>query len=263
MVSCVWGLLVVAVEGSVMADKPIVYRSHATTNLRVYLGLAILFLLLSGVALYFDLTIAAAHQTNVLPGDLRRIIRLSEVFAHGFGLTVIVLSIWLLAPELRRRLPRLILCGVLASASAQVMKLAFVRLRPMAYRINPYQIELPDTITQTWTRFDEQLNAADVGISYYVQAFPSAHAAMAVGVTVGLCWLLPRGRWLFFLLAILACYQRIQSHAHWASDVFAGAAIGTLVAGLLLQDWGLGWVMTRYENRADSVSETTNENVTP
>ncbi len=230
--------------------------------MRVHIGLATLLLLLTGVAMYFDITIAAAHQTNVLPGDFRRIIRLSEMFAHGFGLTVIVLSIWLLAPDLRRRLPRLILCGVLASASAQVMKSAFVRLRPIAYQIDPYQIELPETVTMTWTRIDEQLNSADIGVSYFVQAFPSAHAALAVGVTVALCWLLPRGRWLFFLMACLACYQRVQSHAHWASDVFAGAAVGMIVAGLLLQDWGLGWALSRYENGVDSALETTDDKVT-
>ena len=183
------------------------------------------------------------------------------MFAHGFGLATIVVSVWLLAPQLKRKLPRLILCGVLSSAGAQLAKLAFVRLRPVAYRTQALQYELPDSIVASWTDVHQQLRENHVGVSYFVQAFPSAHAAMACGIAVGLCWLLPRGRWLFITFAILACYQRVQSHAHWASDVFAGAAIGTLIAGLLLQDWGLGWILARYENRAVPESETAAEHL--
>jgi pimeloyl-ACP methyl ester carboxylesterase len=206
------------------------------------------------VALWFDLSVATAHQSSVLPGDLRRIVRLSEVFAHGFGLAVVAMSVWLLAPKHRRRVPRLILCGVFASLSAQLAKLAVVRLRPMAYRNEDLEFVMPESIAASWTRIDEQLRAIDVGVSYFVQSFPSAHSAMATGIAVGLCWLLPSGRWMFILLAVLACYQRVQSHSHWASDVFAGAGIGVLIAGLLVQNWGLGWLLTRYENRVDTKS---------
>ena len=219
-------------------------------SLRRHLVWAALLLLLSIAALPFDVAVAAFHESKMLPGDFRRAVVLSEVFAHGFGLIVIMVSIWLFAPDLRRHLVRLALCGVLAAAVAQLLKLIFARLRPAAYRNLAHQLELPDSITATWTEIDQPLHAGQVGISYFVQSFPSAHSAMAVGVAAGLCYLLPRGRWLFVALAILACYQRIQCQAHWTSDVFAGAAIGNLVAGLLLQGWGLGWVLARYENGA-------------
>lgn len=38
---------------------------------------------------------------------------------------------------------------------------------------------------------------------------------------------------------------------------FAGAAVGMLVAGLLLQDWGLGWVLTRYDQGIELASKST------
>ncbi len=231
-----------------MAGKLKEGQMYLGAGLRRHLVWAALLLLLAVLAMPFDLAVAAFHETKILPGDFRRVVTLSEVFAHGFGLTAIVVSIWLFAPDLRRYLIRLALCGVLASGVAQLVKQMCARLRPVAYRNLAHQLELPDSVTATWTELDQPLHAGQVGISYFVQSFPSAHSAMAVGVAAGLCCLLPRGRWLFIVFAILACYQRIQSQAHWTSDVFAGAAIGMLVAGLLLQGWGLGWVLARYEN---------------
>ena len=37
--------------------------------------------------------------------------------------------------------------------------------------------------------------------------------------------------WLFAAFAALACFQRMEAQAHFASDVLAGAAIGCLVGG--------------------------------
>jgi undecaprenyl-diphosphatase len=63
-----------------------------------------------------------------------------------------------------------------------------------------------------------------------LQSFPSAHAATAVGLAIGLSALHPRGRWLFAAFALLAVVQRIEAQAHFSSDVLAGAAVGCAAA---------------------------------
>ena len=55
-------------------------------------------------------------------------------------------------------------------------------------------------------------------------------AVLAVGLAVMLSSLFPRGRVLFSVMAILVGMQRIVVSAHFPSDVFAGAAVGWLVA---------------------------------
>jgi len=251
-----------AFAGASMTEKVMDNQMQSAPALRGYLLWVGLLLLLSVVALPFDLAVAEFHKAGSLPGDFQRFVTLSEVFAHGFGLITIGISIWLLAPHHRPRLPRLMLCGLLASGLAQLMKLGFMRFRPLAYQNLAHQMELPDTVAATWSEVEQPLHVARVGVAYFSQAFPSGHSALAVSVAACLCWLLPKGRWLFVTLATMACYQRVQSHAHWTSDVLAGAAVGMLVAGLLLQNWGLGWVLKWYENRAELASKTqVNQNV--
>jgi hypothetical protein len=65
-----------------------------------------------------------------------------------------------------------------------------------------------------------------------MQSFPSGHSANAVLLAVFLSTLFPGGKPLFWTLAGAACLQRILSHAHWPSDVFAGALVGLVAAAL-------------------------------
>ena len=76
------------------------------------------------------------------------------------------------------------------------------------------------------------------------RAFPSAHAASAVGLAVALSRFYPQGRPLFVGLAVLACLQRMTSGAHFLSDVLAGAAIGYLFAHACV---GNGWLARRFD----------------
>jgi membrane-associated phospholipid phosphatase len=62
------------------------------------------------------------------------------------------------------------------------------------------------------------------------QSFPSGHTAAAVGLALGLCWVYPKGRLLFPLLAMLVACERINDGAHFLSDTLCGAAVSSLVA---------------------------------
>jgi membrane-associated phospholipid phosphatase len=64
---------------------------------------------------------------------------------------------------------------------------------------------------------------------------PSGHSATAFSLAFCLSKLYPRGRVLWFSFALLLASSRIMVDAHYLSDVFAGAALGWLIAKLFSQ----------------------------
>jgi len=181
-----------------------------------HIAIGIGLLLAAWFVVPMDIFIAENASSKSWPGDLRRIIKLSEIFAHGFGVALIVGGIWFLAAEKRKYLPRLIACVAFPPITAHLVKLLIARRRPTAYLDHWLQPHYPDVSAQTWVGFWQQ-NAPNV--EYATQAFPSAHAALVCGLTIGLAYVFPKGRMLFLFVATLACIQRITFLAHWTSDV--------------------------------------------
>ena len=70
--------------------------------------------------------------------------------------------------------------------------------------------------------------------------FPSSHTAAAVAFTVVLSHLYPQGRAVFRTLAVACAAQRSLTHAHWLSDVLAGAAVGYAAGHLVWRASGRG-----------------------
>lgn len=171
-----------------------------------------------------------------LRGDIERVIKLMEIFAHGTGLLVTGALIWTLAPGYRRCLPRLLAAYALAGLAVNLTKLMIPRLRPSA---GP-EASLPES-TLNW--------------DYLSQSFPSGHSAAAVALGLSLAILFPRGRWVFMTLAALACLQRVVFDAHWPSDVLAGAAIGVWAVAVVYQS---AWA-DRFFNRIESGPIENNE----
>jgi membrane-associated phospholipid phosphatase len=169
-----------------------------------------------------------------LSGDLSRLIRLSEVFAWGGSVALIVA----VAAVLDRRGWRIgLVLGIASLGSglaADGVKLLVARTRPAATALEA------TTASGTFVRWfpGATHTTLESQFGHGQQSFPSGHAATAIGLAVGLAALYPRARWLFFVLAALACFQRLHAQAHYPSDVLAGAAIGCLVAGLTLR-WDL------------------------
>ncbi len=198
------------------------------------------------IAFNYDFAFAQPDTMAELPGDLKRVFDLSEIFAHGFGIFLVVVGIWTLVPEKRRFLPRLISCAVIPSLTVQLVKLLVARRRPTAFLNRDGSVEFPERIFDTWLGW---LPQQELNLKYISQSFPSAHTATAIGMAVGLSWMFPRGKILFFTIAFLSASQRITSLAHWSSDVFFGAAIAFVMAGALTQNWGWGYVVGRLERR--------------
>lgn len=61
------------------------------------------------------------------------------------------------------------------------------------------------------------------------ESFPSNHATQSFAVASVIAEHYPRVRWLVYAIAAGVGSARVSNNAHWASDVVAGAAIGTLV----------------------------------
>jgi membrane-associated phospholipid phosphatase len=157
------------------------------------------------------------------PGELDKLFDLSEVFGHATGVLLIILTVLALDPRGWRSAAWVAAAGYGGGLGADVLKLLVSRTRPNAV---VGEIVGWDTF-QAWLPF---LSAGSGG-----QSFPSAHMGTATGLAVALATLYPRGRWLFVAFAVLAGCQRIESGAHFPSDVFWGAAVGLLVGTAVMQ----------------------------
>jgi membrane-associated phospholipid phosphatase len=183
------------------------------------------------VALAIDVPVTANRNAEAIPGDLNRIVELSEIFAHGFGAALALLLVWQLAPRLRHRMRPLAVCLIMPGLVVQGFKLMVARRRPLFYEVENLDsteriLALPDSAHETWSGLFPDWA---IGSDYAYQSFPSAHAATAFAMAICLSWLFPQARVLFYVLAILAAFQRITSGAHWLSDVIAGAAVAFVV----------------------------------
>ena len=63
--------------------------------------------------------------------------------------------------------------------------------------------------------------------------FPSSHAVVAFGAAAILSRLFPRARVVWYAAAVGCAVSRLLAHAHYLSDVAAGAFIGIAVAALV------------------------------
>ena len=215
----------------------------------------VLVLLIAAVCLApFDVVISKALQTGFLPGDLQKVFHLSEIFAHGFGVLMILLGIWVLFPEKQKYIPRVAMLAAFSGLTAQCIKMFIVRQRPGDF------VGQWEKATSTWSGFIDHFA---LNTDNNLQSFPSGHTATAVGLAVGLTYVFPRGKYLFTGLAILASLQRIVGNAHWTSDVLSGAAVALLVSCLLMQDYGLGRFCNRLESKPVSDQAATGSGSPP
>ena len=198
-------------------------------------------------ALPFDLPIAISCRQGELPGDLEKIIVLSEVFAHGYGVLLIGLAMALLDPVRRPQLLRVYCCAFGAGLVTGLIKCCVARTRPLNFS---FEGDVFATFLGWFPLLDPELaNRA-------FQSFPSGHAATAFGFAIGLSSVYPRGRWLFFLLAVLASTQRVIFLAHYASDVLFAAAIGCVFPYYCVYGGPLARWLNRWERYASGLAPT-------
>jgi membrane-associated phospholipid phosphatase len=157
-----------------------------------------------------------------------------EAFGHGLGVIVLVLALHQLDPGHRWAIPRVLVCAFAAGGADDLVKMLILRTRPQDCLLDG----------GVWSTFGQWFPG--VCLSGAGQSFPSAHTATAAGFALALTWLYPQGRILFSVLVVLLGCQRMISESHYLSDVLIGAAIGCVVAQLLLRVgplpvWFSGW----------------------
>ncbi len=87
-------------------------------------------------------------------------------------------------------------------------------------------------------------------------SFPSGHSTTIFALAVALCCLFPRLRLVFLTVAIWVACSRVMIGVHWASDVIAGAALGTATTLMLRhwfaqRGWAFVWRAGVFARRAD------------
>ena len=185
---------------------------------RRYLELAVLFACVTIGALAIDLPVARWVEGNGIGriGDFDRLIIWSEIYSHGIGVGLLIITVFVLDPTCRRQSLRLIALSLGSGLASDGFKLIVARSRP---RVSA----LEGSVLDTFHGFFPAIT------NHGWQSFPSSHSATAVGLAIGLSWLYPRGRWLFCLFALIAMAQRWANRDHFVSDTCAGAVVALLV----------------------------------
>jgi len=181
-------------------------------------------LVLAGCAVMpWDVAIDHWVRSCDIPGMLDDVFVAGESFGNAAGVLLIALTIFVLAPQYRRKVPT-ILCAALGSGiTSQALKVFVTRTRPR---------DLPADLASFRDTFEWPFLVTTENIR--VRSLPSSHTATAVGLAVALAWCFPRGRWLFAGLAALVAVQRVEIRAHFPSDVLFGSAVGWVFAQVWL-----------------------------
>jgi membrane-associated phospholipid phosphatase len=200
-------------------------RSHSRFALSPFnWGIPASLLALAALSLLVDLPVARSCSPANIPRFVFDVVDQLELFGHGVGATLIVITV-AAVDRMRRPLTGwLLVCSLGAGLAANLIKSIICRHRPR-------EIDL-STITSIQETFGPIL-------AYWApkamgHSFPSAHTAVGFGLAVGLTRLYPQAAWYWFTLAALVGLQRVVSSAHYPSDVFAGACVGWLFASFVV-----------------------------
>jgi membrane-associated phospholipid phosphatase len=185
-----------------------------------------------------DLPLARLCAENGLPGDIRKGLNLMEAYAHGIGVGLICLTVFVLDRSRRKYIWRLAACPIAGGLMGLLAKRLIARSRPMRF-------DLSQPIGESFGAWLPSWNVP--GWDHPLQSFPSGHVATAVGLTVALVRFYPHGRPLFIAFAVLAACQRMGSSAHFLSDTLAGAAVGLFFAAMVFDPRFGGKIYDRLE----------------
>ena len=180
--------------------------------------------------------------THSLLGDLRKVLDVSEVFAHGFGVLMILVTAAVLDPSIDRRLPRVAACAYGPGLVAEVAEAP----RPSS---GPTQSIRPGDVWSTFSVVEHVGVRRDPSHS---AAAPSSHFRPGTPPPPSAWPLACRGS----VHADDGCspssrhwppHSACSRHAHFVSDTLAAAAIGCLTAAGVFRKHGLGHWFARLE----------------
>jgi membrane-associated phospholipid phosphatase len=190
----------------------------------------------------FDVSVARLCSGHPVARPVVRVLQFIAYFAsNGFGVLVVLTALVVLRRSKLSCVPQLISATLGAGLLADIVKLCVCRGRPLSIDLSTA------TFSSTFHGFLPFLSAGSHG-----QSFPSGHAATAAGLAIALSLRFPRGRWLFVCVAAIASVSRVIVHAHFPTDVAAGAMLGGMWAIACYQGF-LGSIFLRIERKLEQV----------
>jgi membrane-associated phospholipid phosphatase len=227
-------------------------KTQATCHGLIFASIA--FILAGFLALSVDTTLAMFFREH--QNWEWKPIQITETFAHGSGVAFILVSIVWLAPDKIQFLPRLLTLSYGSGLLSNIGKVFLARHRPHSFDLSN---SVFDSFKSWFPFFNDGYSPIPGEIETKwstMQSFPSAHAATAFGLAVGLSYVFPKGRFYFYMLATFACLQRVVDRAHFPSDVLWGAALGLFVSYLVTAPRIWGDTFSRLESRlAERISK--------
>jgi membrane-associated phospholipid phosphatase len=217
------------VRSKSVADAP-----PSVSSGKIWRWLLLLAAVLTGgavVAFNFDCSVAQWFKLRHGPGYFHDLATISELFGRGECVLLVAILIWRLDRARLWAVPGLAATALLSGLSADGVKMVIARVRPHHF----------DFLGGVWSSFGPWLPLASLGSPN--QSFPSAHTATAMGLAISLMVVYPAARGLFCFAPLLVAYQRIDSGAHFLSDVLCGAAAGCIIAAVTVR---LRWLDREY-----------------
>lgn len=187
-----------------------------------------------------------------LGGDVVRELEALQQYGQGAVTILVVWSIWLLQPALRRRLLDWVFAIVLASLIGYPAKMLIGRPRPKfgdpEHFLGPFGVY--PVSEETGLRHAWEIGS---GISSDLWSMPSSHTLFAVVMSSMLWVWYPRLRPVAVTMVVLVGVSRILFGAHYLTDVLVGGAMGALIAvpaarhhlGVRYVDWVWGRLVDR------------------
>jgi len=205
--------------------KPSPVIEPGWVRLWLLLGAAVLVI---GAVFAFSVDCSVAqwfHECHKLKNlrYLRDLASICEIFGRAECALLVAILMWRLDRSRHWAIPGVVATALLSGLAADGVKMLIARARPHSF----------DFLGSVWSSFGPWLPLGSLGSAS--QSFPSAHTATAVGLAVSLVCIYPAARGLFCILPFLVAFQRVDSGAHFLSDVLCGGAVGCLVAALTLR----------------------------
>lgn len=191
---------------------------------RIVFGLPLILLACGLACFWIDLPVANFFHSHQQPRFLRVISANSEPFGHGIGVALILLTIAACSRAYVRVCAKAGLIVLIAGLLTDLIKFSYGRFRPRDLAWD--QIAEVGQTFQGWMPFLTDAKAH--------HSFPSGHTTVAFALAVCLAAIFPHGRSMFWALAVLVGLGRIETSAHYPSDVCVGAAVGWTIAHLLI-----------------------------
>ncbi len=182
---------------------------------------------LAGISLLtIDYPLSKYSTPHGWTSEVHRALLSIEPFGSPYRIAVTLLALVTLSRERLRDAVCIGIVGVTGGLSAGLVKLLVGRTRPDHFDFDHLQV------LDSFQGVLPFLSNGEPG-----QSFPSAHTATAVAFAVAMTYHFPHAQWLCYSLAALVGLQRIEAGQHFPSDVFAGAAVGWMVAKGALAIW--------------------------